>query len=577
MRLIRHLLCVLLFLSLLILCSVLIMIYKKKSKWVSEVVLDFTVIKNTSKLHQVLKNSHINHRNHFEIQSQTKQRNNNQRIPRHIHQYWNGKFPPSHLMQQCRDLHPGWNYTLWTPDSIKTLNPFHNRAIFDRFSTQQVNGQSDIVRYSVLREFGGIYLDADTACLRPLDKLLENGFFAGYHSKDNTGTHENNQNHPNRDLVASAVIGCIPQHPLIVRLTDVLNNTYKEGAAWSTVGPGHLTRTIKNCLHCNMSGDIVILPFHAFVPYHHDEHQILKKYQNNLWKLPKLQQFKSYAMNLWGTTFNQWNQLSKTKLPHKDIHSIVESAKSNLNLSIVIPATFVDLDINLPELLHSISTQTIQNREIVIVITGVQHQKCSRFRQNNTAKIPCRIFCFESLKHEAWSRNFGVRRASSEWVAFFDSDDLLFPNHNALIQHWIGCNPNLRLILHGYTGKAHVTGQKFEKIYGKRLFNAAKKLQHQTSASPIFTSIMHSQAVSRRHDALAVLFREIPGEDSMWCRDIILKIGDNNEEMIADTSPLSWYIPRAGHRNPMFKRPKRLTSDISVQAKCDASSSDGRN
>ena len=522
----------------------------------------------------------------------TQKKHNEKRIPRHIHQYWNGKSPPSHLMQQCRDLHPTWNYTLWTPDSIQTSKPFHNRAIYDCFSTQQVNGQSDVVRYSVLREFGGVYLDADTACLRPLDDLLQYGFFAGYHSKDNAGTRENDQHHPNRELVASAVMGSLPQHPLTVRLTDDLNNTYQNGMAWSTVGPGHLTRTLRNCPECNISGDIIILPFHAFVPYHHEENEILKAHADNLWKLPKLRAFKSYAMNLWGTTFNKWHKLSMTKLRPIGNHTIqdidfpqtvssikfpiAQPYKNSLNLSIIIPAILVDTEINLPALLFSISTQTVQNREIIIVLTGIANEKCSDFKQQTIAPIPCRIFCFETQRHEAWARNYGVRQASSEWVAFFDSDDLLFPNHNAVLKHWIYCNPMLRLILHGFTGKTHVDTKSFEVISGTRLWNAAKKLEHQRGANPLFTSIMHSQAVSRRDDALAILFREIPGEDSMWCRDMVLRIGEHNDQMIADTSPLSWYIPRAGHKKPGFSRPGILKSDLIVQKYCDGSTSDSR-
>ena len=257
------------------------------------------------------------------------EKHHRKQIPRHIHQYWNGKYPPLHLMQQCRDLHPTWNYTLWTPESIQTSTSFHNRAIYNRFSTQQINGQSDVVRYSVLREFGGVYLDADTVCLRPLDDLLQYGFFAGYHSKDNAGTRENNKHHPNRELVASAVMGSIPQHPLTVRLTDDLHNTYQNGMAWSTVGPGHLTRTLRNCPKCNISGDIIILPYYAFVPYHHEENDILKAYADKVWKLPKLRTFNPYAMNLWGTTFNKWQKLSTTVLPPISNHTISNISRTS--------------------------------------------------------------------------------------------------------------------------------------------------------------------------------------------------------------------------------------------------------
>jgi hypothetical protein len=50
----------------------------------------------------------------------------------------------------------------------------------DCFSKEQVNWQSDVLRYEVLQQFGGFYVDADTLCLRSLEPLRATSFVASY-------------------------------------------------------------------------------------------------------------------------------------------------------------------------------------------------------------------------------------------------------------------------------------------------------------------------------------------------------------------------------------------------------------
>lgn len=226
-------------------------------------------------------------------------------IPKHIHQYWNGPHPPKELMKICKTIHWDWKYTLWTPESIANLSTFHNRKMFDEFARGEINGQSDIVRYSVLREFGGVYLDADTFCLRRLDSFLHFGVFLGYTSKDNQDAQ--NPENPN---IATAVFGAIAQHPLLISLTENLKGKHVQGPAWKQVGPGYMTKIMQSCHTCNSSGDVRVFPFYTFVPYHHSEKKILQQYQNHPQDLPKIKKYRPYAMNLWGSTFNNWQALS---------------------------------------------------------------------------------------------------------------------------------------------------------------------------------------------------------------------------------------------------------------------------
>lgn len=245
-------------------------------------------------------------------------------IPKIIHQYWNGKNRPVSLMEECRSMHPDWEYNLWTPENIHKIKNFKNKKIFHAFSKQQVNGQSDILRFEVLNEFGGIYLDADTYCFRSLDELRKNGFFAGYHDHGNNNIKQ--VDHGFGHLIASAVIGSVKNHPLSKRLVDFLENnpSHAYKPAWRAVGPGHLTRMINSCNICNATGDVKIYPFYAFVPYQHGEIKTIEKYIDNLQNLPKVKAHNSYCMNLWGTTFNSWNKLKniKKKIVHKQEFSV---------------------------------------------------------------------------------------------------------------------------------------------------------------------------------------------------------------------------------------------------------------
>jgi hypothetical protein len=215
-------------------------------------------------------------------------------IPKIIHQFWTGSKPkPSGFMRDCRELHATYEYKLWTQDN---LFPLENQKLYDCGSN---NFKSDIVRYEVLKRYGGFYLDADTFCKRSLEPLRSKPFVAGYHHYHNPSL-KGNHRYENK-LVASAVIGSAKGGAIISRLVaDLRNNTRLCGRpAWSSVGPLYLTNTLKSM---NFSD---ILPFSAFVPYHYKEKRV-----HNYTKMSK---YNSFAANLWGTTLG-WAPLSE-KIP----------------------------------------------------------------------------------------------------------------------------------------------------------------------------------------------------------------------------------------------------------------------
>eukprot|EP00928_Gymnodinium_smaydae_P056557 TRINITY_DN39927_c0_g1_i1.p1 TRINITY_DN39927_c0_g1~~TRINITY_DN39927_c0_g1_i1.p1 ORF type:complete len:673 (+),score=149.17 TRINITY_DN39927_c0_g1_i1:38-2056(+) len=100
------------------------------------------------------------------------------RVPRVVHQIWidaAGRPPPA-ATRTCRELYTTgeWKYYLWDECSLLRLLPrFPLAELFYSSTGRDSAFRSDILRYSILDAFGGVYLDADTVCLRRVDGLLE--------------------------------------------------------------------------------------------------------------------------------------------------------------------------------------------------------------------------------------------------------------------------------------------------------------------------------------------------------------------------------------------------------------------
>lgn len=111
------------------------------------------------------------------------------------------------------------------------------------------------MRWELLYEFGGIALDADSECLRPLeDWLLEPDVFACWESEL-----------LRPGLIANGIVGTIPEHPLIGQIIhDMVAEYPGDLLPWQYSGPARLTDTIRKMNY----RDITIYPSHYFLPEH---------------------------------------------------------------------------------------------------------------------------------------------------------------------------------------------------------------------------------------------------------------------------------------------------------------------
>ncbi len=93
-------------------------------------------------------------------------------IPKVMHQIWLGKseIPPLYVnyFNECKKLHPDWEFKIWSETDLAELE-LDNQPLFNQ--ARSYPAQADIMRYTILYKFGGVYRDMDIKCYRPIDEL----------------------------------------------------------------------------------------------------------------------------------------------------------------------------------------------------------------------------------------------------------------------------------------------------------------------------------------------------------------------------------------------------------------------
>lgn len=96
-------------------------------------------------------------------------------IPRTLHMVWVGGDIPAVYNANVSDFirhNPEWEVLLWTDTNIRmVIERLRNRDLF--YEERNIAAKVDLLRYELVRQFGGVYLDADTRSLGPgsLDRM----------------------------------------------------------------------------------------------------------------------------------------------------------------------------------------------------------------------------------------------------------------------------------------------------------------------------------------------------------------------------------------------------------------------
>ncbi|MBV5333237.1 mannosyltransferase, partial [bacterium] len=177
-------------------------------------------------------------------------------IPKIIHFIWVGDESkrPDRFIQTWVDHHPGWEIKLWGNEDLAS-RPWINGHHMAEMAKREWNGAAALMRWEILHAEGGILVDADSVCVRPLPEwLLECEAFACW---------ENEIVRPG--LIAAGYFGTGPA--FLAALIEGIRQqpTVTDRQAWMSVGPLHLTKT----WNANAYGNLTLLPSHFFMPTHH--------------------------------------------------------------------------------------------------------------------------------------------------------------------------------------------------------------------------------------------------------------------------------------------------------------------
>jgi len=176
-------------------------------------------------------------------------------IPHTLHRIWLTGSPPMPEAYECywegwQRLHPSWSFETW----LSAPGDLRNRAEF--YGTTSLASRSDILRYEVLLRYGGVYIDCDVECLRPIDELLEDvRAFAGY--EDTT-------------WIGTAVLGAEPGHPAFERLVKALPASVKahpNAEPTRQTGPQFVTETWKQATLGGDADGLTLFSPPTFYPY----------------------------------------------------------------------------------------------------------------------------------------------------------------------------------------------------------------------------------------------------------------------------------------------------------------------
>lgn len=137
------------------------------------------------------------------------------RIPRAIHRVWLGERPMGdeerHFGETFARHHPGWEMRLWTDADLPELDIGKTEIARARSASEL----SNVVRYEVLRCYGGLYFDTDFECLRELTPLVRGlDAFAALESPG---------------VVGAGALGSIPEHPAFIRAARLARQTLGTG------------------------------------------------------------------------------------------------------------------------------------------------------------------------------------------------------------------------------------------------------------------------------------------------------------------------------------------------------------
>jgi mannosyltransferase OCH1-like enzyme len=114
-------------------------------------------------------------------------------------------------LDRWTELHPEWEHRLWSEDTMPALK---NQDLYDRATEITHHSpwqyRADVIRYELLWEHGGVYLDMDFEPVRAIDPLMNGQPWSVVHA---------------RRFIGNAAMAFPPRHPAMGEAIERLAET----------------------------------------------------------------------------------------------------------------------------------------------------------------------------------------------------------------------------------------------------------------------------------------------------------------------------------------------------------------
>ena len=221
------------------------------------------------------------------------------KIPRIIHQIYEDPAGPTpdllRIAESWKRKMPDWEYRFWSrsmiDDFLKTVRPDFE----DCYRSYPFNVQRwDAIRYLLLYHIGGLYVDFDYECIKPLDVLLTGSTCCMGMEPD-----INSRMFKKSKIVGNALMAAKPRHPYMAAIiADMKTNIsvdYQKGESMQimeTTGPFMVTRVYEQL---KRKKNVTLLPADLVAPLTMKEVLMLRTGNTHIDVLKKVEN--SYAIH----------------------------------------------------------------------------------------------------------------------------------------------------------------------------------------------------------------------------------------------------------------------------------------
>jgi hypothetical protein len=156
-----------------------------------------------------------------------------------IHQIWIGpyKIPAKEKIfcEKIRAAHPDFSYIFWNNDNFPILDEHLVELVAFYESKKQWVNIADLLRYWIVREYGGVYIDADYELIKSIHDFDFDNIEGIIPLHFNPG-----------ETICNSIFGFNKKHPLMEFVVSEMKKLAPNYNHW--LGPHFFGRCIKQCL-----------------------------------------------------------------------------------------------------------------------------------------------------------------------------------------------------------------------------------------------------------------------------------------------------------------------------------------